>query len=255
MADKILHKRSLTLGSVPTTSSLLIGEIALNVPDGKLFLRQSGSVDKIITVGESASFASTASFVQTAQTASYVLQAVSASFATSASTVPASGVVGLNLSQIATGSVTASVSPTQFTVTSGSSTELTVRGTGVTIGSVITDTHTITGSLNISGSATAVSFSGSFTGSLTGSLFGTATSASFATTASYALFVEGNIRRSDYTSSLDPNINLLYLGEAPNGSSESTNVWTISQLSISSSGATVTRTTSSAAWGHRIHNS
>jgi hypothetical protein len=87
-----------------------------------------------------------------------------ASFATSASfasTVPASGVIGLNLSQIATGSVTASVSPTQFTVTSGSSTELVVRGTGVTIGSTITDTHTITGSLNISGSVTTTSLTSS----------------------------------------------------------------------------------------------
>ena len=71
-----------------------------------------------------------------------------------ASTVPASGVIGLNLSQIATGSVTASVSPTQFTVVSGSVTEFTVRGTGVTIGSAITDTHAITGSVLITGSLT-----------------------------------------------------------------------------------------------------
>ncbi len=108
-----------------------------------------------------ASYALTASFVQTAQTASYVLNAVSssfaltASFATSASfasTVPASGVIGLNLSQIATGSVSASVSPTQFTVTSGSVTEFVVRGTGVTIGNAITDTHFITGSALITGS-------------------------------------------------------------------------------------------------------
>ena len=90
-----------------------------------------------------------------ATTASYVLQAVSASYALSssfASTVPASGVIGLNLSQIATGSVTASVSPTQFTVTSGSSAEFIVTGTGVTIGNATTDAHAITGSLSITGS-------------------------------------------------------------------------------------------------------
>ena len=129
----------------------------------------------------SASFALTASFVQNAQTASYILNAVSSSFATSASfasTVPASGVIGLNLSQIATGSVTASVSPTQFTVTSASITEFAVRGTGVTIGNIVTDTHTVTGSLNISGSVTATNF--------TGSLFGTSSWARNATTASYA---------------------------------------------------------------------
>jgi hypothetical protein len=66
MADKILHKRSLTSGSIPTTSSLDIGELAINVHDGKLFLHQSGSsIDQIINIGESASFATSASFAQT----------------------------------------------------------------------------------------------------------------------------------------------------------------------------------------------
>ena len=133
----------------------------------------------------SSSFSSTASFApnyvltsatssMSVATASYVLNAVSSSFA---STVPASGVIGLNLSQIATGSVTASVSLTQFSVTSGSSTELIVRGNGVSIGNIITDTHTITGSLNVSGSLQATSF--------TGSLQGTASFASTALTASF----------------------------------------------------------------------
>ena len=157
MADKILHKRSLTPGSVPTTSSLEIGELAINVNDGKLFLHQSGSVEQIITVGESASYAVTASYVQTAQTASYVLNAISSSYALTAS----------------------------FAMNGGG-------GGGVTY-----------------------------------------------------------IRRSDYTSSLDPNINYLYLGEAPSGSAESANVWDISRLSISSSGETLTQTTSSAAWTNR----
>jgi hypothetical protein len=96
----------------------------------------------------SSSFASTASYVQTAQTASYVLQVVSASFA---STVPSTGIIG-DITRIATGSVTASVTPTGFTVVSGSMTEFSVTGTGVTIGSAITDIHQVTGSLNITGS-------------------------------------------------------------------------------------------------------
>ena len=143
--------------------------------------------------------------------------------------IPAGGIVGLNLSQISSGSVSASISPTQFTVASASITEFTVTGTGVTLGSVITDTHRVTGSLNVSGSVTATSFIGDGSG-LTG------------------IITE---RRSDYTGSVDPNINLLYLGEAENGSAESATVWTISQLSVSSSGATVTRSTSSAAWTDR----
>lgn len=73
MPDKILHKRNLTTGNIPTTSSLEPGELAINVADGKLFLRQSGSaIDQVVTVGLSSSYASTASYIQTAQTASYI---------------------------------------------------------------------------------------------------------------------------------------------------------------------------------------
>jgi len=43
MTDKILLKRSLVSGSMPTTDSLDPGELAINVPDSKLFLLQSGS--------------------------------------------------------------------------------------------------------------------------------------------------------------------------------------------------------------------
>jgi hypothetical protein len=165
MADKILHKRSLTSGSIPTTSSLEIGELAINVNDGKLFLRQSGSIaNKIITVGESASYALTASYVEGASSFPY------------------------------------------------------------------TGSAQITGSLGVTGSVTATSFIGDGSG-LTG--------------------IASTTRQSDYTSSLDPNINYLYLGEAPSGSSESSDVWDISRLSISSSGETLTQSTSSAAWTNR----
>jgi hypothetical protein len=41
-----------------------------------------------------------------------------------------------------------------FTVVTGSAVELQVTNTGVNIGNIITDTHTVTGSLNISGSIT-----------------------------------------------------------------------------------------------------
>ena len=51
----ILQKRSLTSGSIPTTSSLAIGEIAMNVPDGRIYLRKSGSgsdtIQSAITTG------------------------------------------------------------------------------------------------------------------------------------------------------------------------------------------------------------
>ena len=59
-------------------------------------------------------------------------QAISASFAATASFIQASGVVGLNLSQIATGSVTASVSDGSgsFTIVSGSSKLLLLSSSG-----------------------------------------------------------------------------------------------------------------------------
>jgi len=50
----ILQKRSLIAGTLPTTASLLVGEIGVNVPDGRIFLRKSGSTDTIqsaITTG------------------------------------------------------------------------------------------------------------------------------------------------------------------------------------------------------------
>jgi len=47
MASIIRLKRSTTPGSAPTTSDLATGELAINVYDGKVFLRKSGSVDEI----------------------------------------------------------------------------------------------------------------------------------------------------------------------------------------------------------------
>ena len=97
MNDKIKHKRSLTPGSVPTTSSLDLGELAINVADGKIFTRSSGSNGDVIvsivsantvTTGSievtggitgslfgTASVAISSSIAQFAQTASFALNA------------------------------------------------------------------------------------------------------------------------------------------------------------------------------------
>lgn len=48
MAQIIRLKRSNTSGSKPTISDIETGEIALNVYDGKAFLRKSGSVDEVV---------------------------------------------------------------------------------------------------------------------------------------------------------------------------------------------------------------
>ena len=43
MAQIIKLKRNLAGGNKPTTSDLAIGELGMNVHDGKVFLRKSGS--------------------------------------------------------------------------------------------------------------------------------------------------------------------------------------------------------------------
>jgi hypothetical protein len=47
MAQNIILKRSALPGKVPTTTSLNIGEVAVNTYDGKLFIKRSGSVESI----------------------------------------------------------------------------------------------------------------------------------------------------------------------------------------------------------------
>ena len=46
--SSILLKRSSTSGKVPDTSSLQVGEIALNTYDGKAFLHKSGSTNEVV---------------------------------------------------------------------------------------------------------------------------------------------------------------------------------------------------------------
>ena len=57
MAQIIKLKRSLAAGSKPSTSDLAVGELAMNVTDGKVFLRKSGSagdnVKEIVTLDHS----------------------------------------------------------------------------------------------------------------------------------------------------------------------------------------------------------
>lgn len=122
MSNQFLKlRRSAVPGRVPSTSSIDFGEIALNTYDGLAFIKRSGSMgEEVITLG-SREGAFTGSF--------------SGSFFGNGGglfNIPASGIVGLNLSQIATGSVTASVSTGagSFSLVSGSSTFLFVSSSG-----------------------------------------------------------------------------------------------------------------------------
>ena len=100
---------------------------------------------------------------------------------------------GLNSTVFAqTGSNTftgAQVISSSFTVYTGSAIEFQVTNTGTKIGNIITDVHTITGSVGISGSVTATGF--------TGPLTGTASYASQALNASTASYV-ANAQTASY---------------------------------------------------------
>jgi len=126
----------------------------------------SNSVSSSFAV--SSSRAVTASLALTASFAQGGNGSFSGSFSGSGAnlnSIPTTAIAG-NFTQIATGSVTASVTPTQFSVVSGSMTEFLVTGTGVTLGGAITDTHRVTGSLLITGSNTVIG-NETITGSLT----------------------------------------------------------------------------------------
>ena len=168
------------------------------------------------------SWAITSSYALSGLSSSYALNATTASYALSGNgifsgsfsgsfqgngsgltNIPASGIVGLNLSQIASGSVTASVSPVggfrvnaNSTIIGSGSSVLNVSGT---LGTLLQVNDTNSGSLLsvVTGSTTIfqvlssglVITSGSniSTGGYTGSLLGTASYASNANTASYSL--------------------------------------------------------------------
>jgi len=48
--SSILLKRSGVAGAKPTTTSLQVGEIALNTYDGKAFIHKSGSTDEVVEI-------------------------------------------------------------------------------------------------------------------------------------------------------------------------------------------------------------
>jgi hypothetical protein len=125
--------------------------------------------------------ANTASFVTTAQTASYVLNAVSASNANLLDGLDSTAFAVLSSANNFTNNQTITGT---LTVSPSSNTELQVLSTGVKIGNIISDAHTITGSVSVSGSVTATNFTGSILG--TASFADRATTASFASTAATA---------------------------------------------------------------------
>ena len=226
MAVNIKLKRSAVPGNIPTTSSLELGELALNTYDGKVFLKkQVGSVQTVVELISSGGTIPSASYANYAAIAGYALTAdaantaLNANNATSASysayasnassasyAVTASYVLNTGNASSASYAVSASYATTASyaanipltaswatnAVTASSADDLLVRGTltarTIVVQYVTSSQELVTGSLTVSGSLNAV-------GGITGSLAGTASWSAFATSASRAL----NANTASYT--------------------------------------------------------
>jgi hypothetical protein len=226
MAVNIKLKRSNVSGSIPSPSSLELGELALNTWDGKAFMKKfDGSVVEIgasPSSSISASYANTAGFAITAgsasysnisTTSSYSLVAVSSSYALTASFTPGSG-TAVSSSYAATassaddflvrGTLTAQTIVAQYITSSTSFI------TGSTkFGTLSSNTHEFTGSISVSGSL-SVSGSNVILSNQTSSM--SVATASFASTSSYVNGLNlAAISTGSIFASVDVDINNLFL--------------------------------------------
>ncbi len=201
MAQSIILKRSSLPGKVPDTGSLNAGELAINTYDGKIFIKRSGNVDTIqsvlttdSTTTGSISLTQTGSFGELVisqdaniQRDLYVIRDIITNrdidaggdisgsglqvndtlnvtheyltFTGSANLTGSIGVLG-DLT------VVGAVNARQFNINVISSSVLYQSGS-TKFGDTIDDTHEFTGSIDVSGSITATSFTGDGSG-LTG---------------------------------------------------------------------------------------
>jgi hypothetical protein len=201
MAQSIILKRSSLPGKVPDTGSLNAGELAINTYDGKIFIKRSGNVDTIQSVLTTDS--TTTGSISVTQTGSfgelvisqdaniqrdlYVIRDIITNrdidaggdisgsglqvndtlnvtheyltFTGSANLTGSVGVLG-DLT------VVGAVNARQFNINVISSSVLYQSGS-TKFGDTIDDTHEFTGSIDVSGSITATSFTGDGSG-LTG---------------------------------------------------------------------------------------
>ena len=150
MAQIVKLRRSSVSGQKPTNSNLQLGELALNTTDGKVYMAVSGSLGPTVEELISTNTVNTGSIhLVGAITASNI----SGSYigdGTGLYNIPASGVTGLELFKIVSGSVSASISPN--------------RGFEVNTDTTITGSVNVSGSINLSGDVTSSNVSSSFIG-------------------------------------------------------------------------------------------
>ena len=72
MANVIKLRTSATPGATPVVGDLVLGEVAINTSDGKMFIKKNDGVDAIVEIG-AAGAGGTALFVQTTEPVSWVV--------------------------------------------------------------------------------------------------------------------------------------------------------------------------------------
>ncbi len=179
MAQSIILKRSATAGKVPTTSSLSVGELAINTYDGKIFFNRSGSVNSIqsvlttnSTTTGSITLTQTGSFGELVVTQDANLRRdlyVTRDIITNGSLDISGSITGSSLLIETNGTVNGdltvlgSINARQFNIGVISSSVMYTSGSNK-FGDTSDDTHQFTGSVSISGSISASLFSGDGSG-------------------------------------------------------------------------------------------
>jgi len=112
MAQIVKLRRSSVIGKKPTNAQLELGELSINTSDGKVYFAKSGSLGPSIEELVSTNTVNTGSLYLTGDITASIFTGSFVGDGSNLYNVPASGVTGLNLSQIAEGSATASISQT-----------------------------------------------------------------------------------------------------------------------------------------------
>jgi hypothetical protein len=168
MASIVQLKRSALSGKVPGTGSLNLGELAVNTYDGKIYFKKSGSIESVESILTTNSVVTGS--IRLEGTGSFGSLRVNDTLTINHGEAIISG------SALVTNDLTilGQVNARQFNISIISSSTLFESGSS-NFGNTLDDTHTFTGSVNITGSfllngqevgggTTTGSFTGSFTG-------------------------------------------------------------------------------------------
>jgi hypothetical protein len=168
MASIVQLKRSALSGKVPDTGSLNLGELAVNTYDGKIYFKKSGSIESVESVVTTNSVVTGS--IRLEGTGSFGSLKVNDTLTVNHGVSVISGSLGITSDLTVLGQINAR----QFNIAIISSSTLFESGSS-NFGNSSDDTHTFTGSVNITGSfllngqevgggTTTGSFTGSFTG-------------------------------------------------------------------------------------------